>query len=66
MLYQIIKFVYYDMFNMIRACMQSIDFGGFSLYSFFISVMTVYLVFVIAKRILVWQDGRIGGGGRDD
>lgn len=54
------------MFNMIRQCMQSIDFGGFTLYSFFISVITVYLLFVIASRILVSTRFNIKGGKRDD
>lgn len=53
MLYQIIKWVYYDMFGMIRTCMQNISFGDYSLYDFLISALVVYLLFTLAKRILL-------------
>lgn len=42
---RIIRWVYYDMFKMIRDCMKDISFGDFSLYDFLISVLVFYLCF---------------------
>lgn len=53
MLYQVIKFVYYDMFGMVRTAMQDIELGGYSLYDFLLSALVVYLLISVAKRILL-------------
>lgn len=51
-MYQIIRWVYYDMFGMIRDCMKDISFLDFSLYDFFMSVLVLFLMFRLATGLL--------------
>lgn len=51
-MFEALRYIIVDLFNLSRDMLQSVSFGDFDLYDFFISIIMIFVVFKIARAII--------------
>lgn len=51
-MFQAMRYILVDMFGSARAMLQSVSFGDFNLYSFFLSCLFIFFIFKFSVLIL--------------